>query len=353
MFSCDSNFMKMRFALLLVVCSFLIYLGNSLGYFKSYSSSKILVTVGPGCDFDAKKLLGYVDDLVIKREDEVDAWIRSNDRNQVILLENPIENLASFASKYFYDSICLNGSLKECVEKLNVKINSSPKSDKDLQRINPEERGKFYSLMMQVDGILNSNQIPYWGISGTLLGAVRHKGMIPWDDDIDIILTYQSRFQLEQLLSLFRKRGLELVNYSNCMYKIFPLNGKPILNENCQELGWKYPFVDIFLVNMLDNQFRIVSILDFTKDIYSGKNGKKGWSLLPEELSFPIQRVPFGPMQLPIPNDPLVILKREYGNDCMEVAYMEYSHENEKVLNPIKVPILDFSPPEYTLLRTL
>ena len=60
---------------------------------------------------------------------------------------------------------------------------------------------KLLSLMIAFDGVCRKYAIHYTLHGGTLLGAVREKGFIPWDDDMDIAMTRGEYEKLESALS--------------------------------------------------------------------------------------------------------------------------------------------------------
>lgn len=62
-----------------------------------------------------------------------------------------------------------------------------------------ELQEKIFEVMKVFDRVCRENRLQYYMLGGTMLGAVRHKGFIPWDDDADFGLP---RNEYERLLSL-------------------------------------------------------------------------------------------------------------------------------------------------------
>lgn len=56
------------------------------------------------------------------------------------------------------------------------------------------------NILLNFDAFCKKNQLRYYLSGGTLLGAVRHKGFIPWDDDIDVCMP---RTDYERLLKIY------------------------------------------------------------------------------------------------------------------------------------------------------
>lgn len=80
-------------------------------------------------------------------------------------------------------------------------------------------------ILIYVDKICRDNNIEYSLAYGTLIGAIRHKGFIPWDDDIDIIL---KRSEYNKLLDI-------LYSEENGKYKVF----------SPKDEGYFYPYAKV------------------------------------------------------------------------------------------------------------
>lgn len=121
----------------------------------------------------------------------------------------------------------------------------------DLNYIKSEE----LKMLIKLDKVCHKYNIRYSLSGGTLLGAVRHEGFIPWDDDIDVIMTrkdyekFCSIFDVEYDENYYLQNYLTDSNYTNIFAKILNLN-IPALIEETEKLPIRKGLcIDIFPVD--------------------------------------------------------------------------------------------------------
>ncbi|WP_201549252.1 LicD family protein [Psychrobacter fjordensis] len=68
---------------------------------------------------------------------------------------------------------------------------------------------KTVEMMREVDALFRANNIHYTLLGGSVLGAIRHTGFIPWDDDMDIGVLRQDYDTAERLLATFKSYTYE------------------------------------------------------------------------------------------------------------------------------------------------
>ena len=179
------------------------------------------------------------------------------------------------------------------------------------------------NLFKKVITLLEKHNITYWIQGGTLLGAVRNKGIIPWDDDVDISILENEVNKLLNLKSELNEFDLDITD-SFFGYKIYDKNGRNINNHD-----FKFPFIDIFVTKKYDNKIKYTSIRAleiWTNDYFT-----------PEEL-FPLKKYQFEDLEVYGPHNPFNYLDRLYPK-WRTSAVKTYDHITHTSINKLEFDI--------------
>jgi phosphorylcholine metabolism protein LicD len=107
-------------------------------------------------------------------------------------------------------------------------------------------------ILTEFDRICHKHHLRYHIACGTLLGAVRHKGFIPWDDDVDVVMPYEDYLLLDQAMEesldvkRFFLRTIDSNVDTNITYKQLRRNGTVFMRPGRQ----KYNFHNGILIDI-------------------------------------------------------------------------------------------------------
>lgn len=177
-------------------------------------------------------------------------------------------------------------------------------------RFNPEgsplRRQQLVMLEMvtELDRICRKYDIHYFLYGGTLLGAVRHDGFIPWDDDLDVGLMRKDFLKLMKILPDELPSHIVLQTNEtdkNYFYFFAKLRDtRSFLDEGAYDRGFKYRgiFIDIFPFDKLCLPLQRLKLQSYAYTLYrKGKGGDaalrkiRALTWFNRHISFPVLRV--------------------------------------------------------------
>ena len=176
--------------------------------------------------------------------------------------------------------------------------------------LSPDAYNQTISLLGDViDGFVKHN-VTYMIAFGTLLGSYMTHDILPWDDDIDLLVPLSDR---NKVLKIFQSGEINSTvnkNHPSRMIKLFYKNGKKL------PYPWKWPFIDVMHYKADEKK------MTFDTDEQSSSLHLKYSQI------FPLHKRPFAGMCLWSMNDPLTFLKVKYGD--IQCRSGGWNHQHEK-----------------------
>lgn len=155
-----------------------------------------------------------------------------------------------------------------------------------------EKQKHLYTLLKEIDTICKKNGIEYVLSGGTLLGAVRHRGFIPWDDDVDIMITRDNWEKLKEAAKTQLPPNRALVaaeldsNYTNGFPRYMDTSMTAIHKHQIPGRDKAGEVIDIFVLDPIPDDERnyrqyIEEIMMYTELVNDSLVYSERWEISP------------------------------------------------------------------------
>ncbi len=146
----------------------------------------------------------------------------------------------------------------------------------DLPELSLDEIKKVsLDILIEISKICDTQGIKYFLAYGTLIGAIRHNGFIPWDDDVDIMLPRNDYNCLTQYFIENEKELYPLKLFSTSVNKKYPYvinricNVEYVINTDNEEDCGMGIFVDLYPLDGMGNDYSKAKMKKIRANIYS------------------------------------------------------------------------------------
>lgn len=130
---------------------------------------------------------------------------------------------------------------------------------------------KMLELLVEIDRICKKHSIKYFAEGGTLIGAARHKGFIPWDDDLDISMLRPDYEKFKQVADQELKAPLTIssaYNSGEVLTILKVMDEETTAIEDIDDQRQQGIFIDIWpLDDILDGSNRVQAVWDIRQSL--------------------------------------------------------------------------------------